>query len=395
MSVIGIVCEFNPFHNGHKYLIDSVKKDGDIVVCTMSGNFVQRGEPALLDKHYRVKQALNCGADLVLELPVAYACSRAQTFSRGAVKLLDSLKIVDTLAFGSECGDTEKLIMTAKATEDENARERINSLIKTGVSFACARENAVRDIYGDELADILSSPNNILAVEYISALKLLKSKMNPLTVKRTGASHDSENSENEFASASLIREMLKNGESVQKYMPASAYNAFYEAINEKCAPSDYKKLDVAVLSFLRKTQAKELENAPDVSEGIENRIINSARTANTLEKVFENACTKRYPTARIRRIVLSAFLGIKKEDTALGMPYIRVLGFNEKGREALRSCKDKATLPIVMKASDISSLGFVAERSFSLECTATDIYNLTLPDIRPCGTEMTDKLVII
>ena len=395
MSVIGIICEFNPFHNGHKYLIDSVKKDGDTVVCVMSGNFVQRGESAIADKRIRAKTALLCGADLVIELPVAFSVSGAQTFARGGVKLLDSLGCVDTIAFGSECGNTEKLTKAAEAIENKNVQNEINGLMQTGITFAAARESAVREIFGDETADILHNPNDILGVEYISALKILHSKIKPLAVLRKSVTHDSAEADGAFASASLIRDKIKSGESFEKYMPNKAHTLLKKAINDKVAPSDYGKLDIAVLAFLRKAEPKNFSDVPDVSEGIENRILASSRHANSLAEVFDGAKTKRYTHARIRRIVLCAFLGIKKSHIACGMPYIHILGFSDKGRQLLTLAAKTASLPIAVRLSDISNLGDVANQSFKLECTATDIYNLTLPKIRNCGTEMTDSPVIV
>ena len=304
MSVIGIICEFNPFHNGHKYLIDSVKKDGDTVVCVMSGNFVQRGESAITDKRIRAKSALLCGADLVIEMPVAFAVSGAQTFARGGVKLLDSLGCVDTIAFGSECGNTEKLTKAAEAIENKEVHDKIFSLMQTGITFAAARESAVREIFGDETADILHNPNDILAVEYISALKILHSKIKPLAVLRKSVTHDSAEADGAFASASLIRDKIKSGESFEKYMPNKAYTLLKKAINDKVAPSDYGKLDIAVLAFLRKAEPKDFIGVPDVSEGIENRILASSRHANSLAEVFDGAKTKRYTHARDRKSVV-------------------------------------------------------------------------------------------
>lgn len=395
MSVIGIVCEFNPFHNGHKYLIDSVKKDGDTVVCVMSGNFVQRGESAIADKRTRAKTALLCGADLVIELPAAFSVAGAQTFARGSVKLLESLGIVDTLVFGSECGDREKLLQTAEVIENAEVHDEIFKLMQTGVTFAAARENAVRKVYGNAFAEVLKNPNDILAVEYISALKILHSKISPKAIKRKSVSHDSADSDGAFASASLIREKMKSGERFKDYIPNEAYKIIEKEIKEGNAPSDYAKLDIAILAFLRKAQAEDFSDVPDVSEGIENRIMASARGANTLSEVFDSAKTKRYTHARIRRIVLCAFLGIKNSHIACGMPYIHILGFTDKGRELLHRAAKTATLPIAVRLSDISNLGMTANKSFSLECTVTDIYNLTLPKIRNCGTEMTDGPVII
>lgn len=395
MSVIGIICEFNPFHNGHKYLIDSVKKDGDTVVCVMSGNFVQRGESSIADKRIRTKTALLCGADLVIELPVAFSVSGAQTFARGGVKLLDSLGCVDTIAFGSECGDTEKLKKAAEAIENKDVHNEIYRLMQTGITFAAARENAVRKVFSDETADVLRNPNDILGVEYISALNLLRSKIKPQAISRKSISHNSKDYDGIFASAMLIREKMRNGEDYREFMPDKAFEVLQKAAEEGKAPSDYSKLEMPILAFLRKATAKDFIGVPDVSEGIENRILASSRNANTLAEVFDGAKTKRYTHARIRRIVLCAFLGIKKSHIACGMPYIHILGFSDNGRQLLNLAAKTASLPIAVRLSDISNLGDVANQSFKLECTATDIYNLTLPKIRNCGTEMTDSPVIV
>lgn len=395
MSVIGIVCEYNPFHNGHKYLIDSVKKDSDAVVCVMSGNFTQRSEPALLPKRQRAKAALLNGADLVVELPVAYSVAGAAVFASGGVRLLESLGFVDTVAFGSECEDTEMLITAAEALESDDVQSKVYSELQLGITYAAARENAVRDAFGDDVADILKTPNNILAVEYISALRALHSNIKPQAVLRTGADHDSKCFEGSFASGSLLREKISEGDDISNFVPKSTLDILENSIRQGTAPAEYQKLDIAILAFLRKASAEDFKNTPDVSEGIENRIINAAKTACTLSEVFSNAKTKRYTHSRIRRIILCAFLGIEKSDVKCGVPYIRVLGFTEKGKELLHLARHTASLPIVMRANDISLLDSAAKRSFSLECRATDIYNLTLPKLLPCGTEMTDNLIII
>lgn len=396
MNIYGIIAEFNPFHNGHKYLLDKAKESSDsAAVVVMSGNFTQRGEPAILEKHQRAKAALMCGADLVIELPVAFSVSGAQTFARGGVKLLSSLGSVNTLLFGSESGDTSRLSKTAEILNDSQVHNEIYELVKTGVTFAAAREGAVRNIYGDDCADVLKYPNDNLAVEYICALNALRSKIKPEAVRRKGVLHDALQTDGGFASASFIREKIMNGGSAEGLLPAVSYEILKENLEKGFAPADYKKLDIAVLAFLRKATREDFINVPDVSEGIENRILSGARNARTLNEAFDNAKTKRYTHARIRRIVLCAFLGLRKTDTASGMPYLRVLGFSQKGRGILHEAKKTAALPIVMRACDIQSLDETAKRAFYLESTATDIFNLALPEIRPCGTEMTENPVIV
>lgn len=396
MNVYGIIAEFNPFHNGHKYLLDKAKASPEsAAVVVMSGNFTQRGEPAILEKHQRAKAAILCGADLVIELPVAFAVSGAQTFARGGTQALSSLGLVDTLLFGSESGDTSRLSKTAKILNDKQVRDEISELAKTGVTFAAAREGAVRKIYGGSCADVLKNPNDNLAVEYICALNALRSKIKPEAVRRNGVSHNALQSDGCFASASFIRDKIRNGFSAEGLLPSASYEILKADLKNGSAPADYGKLDIAVLAFLRKAAREDFVNVPDVSEGIENRILGGARNARTLNEAFDNAKTKRYTHARIRRIVLCAFLGIRKTDASSGMPYLRVLGFSQKGREILHEAKKTVSLPIVMRACDIQSLDEKAKRAFYLESTATDIYNLTLPEIRPCGTEMTENPVII
>lgn len=395
MPIAGIIAEFNPLHNGHAYLLSEAKKiASDGVVVVMSGNFTQRGEPAILEKHARARAALLCGADLVLELPLAFSVSGAQTFARGGVSVLCGLGVADILVFGSECGDVRKLQSAAEAVADPAAEEIMRKHLQSGVTYAAAREAAVRMLYGEEIADLLQSPNNILSIEYLRALRSSGTKILPKTVSRVGALHDAKESKDGFASGSALREKIEKQECVDTFLPKPSADILRVEIEQRTAPAQYNRLDIAILAFLRKASAKDFQDVPDVSEGIENRILFAARTAHTLWETFDNAKTKRYTHARIRRIVLCAFLGVQRSDTE-AVPYLRVLGFTECGKSILRAARDRASLPIVMRASDVEFLSPHAQRQFCLECTATDIYNLTLPEIRSCGTEMTENIIRI
>ncbi|MEI6579687.1 MAG: nucleotidyltransferase family protein [Eubacteriales bacterium] len=396
MIVSGIVAEYNPFHKGHAYQLEQTRQAGAThTIAVMSGNFVQRGEPAIALKQARTKMALANGVDIVIDLPIPWATANAGTFALGAISLLNALGCVDMLSFGSESGDLNLLKSAAKAVASKQVNnETIKKHLTDGSCFASAREAAVREHFGDEVANILKSPNDTLAVEYIRAINLLDSKMIPFAVKRLGAGHDEIAADGLFASASQIRKSLLEYKAFQQYLPKATVEILAKEIEVGRAPADYKRLETAVLCALRSLSAKQIANAPDISEGIENRIFDAARFATSLEQLFSLAKTKRYSHARIRRIVLHSFLGIKAIDSGGCPPYIRILGVNLKGRELLRIARKTATLPVVMKAADIFALDERAKRVFTLECRAADIFALSLPEPLPCGFEQTSNIAL-
>lgn len=389
MKVSGIIAEYNPFHNGHAYLAQKAKDDGAThVVAVMSGNFVQRGVPAVFDHGTRARAALMNGVDLVLQLPAVYAVSPAQTFARAGVEILDGTGFVDELVFGSECGNIKRITDAVIALESEKLKPLLDAELKKGLSFASARENALR-ILNPECADIIKSPNNILGVEYVSALKRIGSEITPLTFGRIGSDHDSREFSENIASASYIREIFSS-EEWKNFVPENTVDIY-----EKAKIADINKLENAILYRMRTADKTELSKAPDISEGIENRIISAAEKAKSLEELYSLAKTKRYSHARIRRIILSYFLGFTAEDSALSVPYIRVTGFNEKGAELLRKAKDSARLPVITKTSDIVYLDENAQRIFSLECSAGNIFALCFDEVENCGNEKNFRPVII
>lgn len=390
MKVAGIIAEYNPFHNGHAYLAEKARQAGHThVVAVMSGNFVQRGEPALMHHSERTRAAIECGIDLVLQLPSVYAVSSAQSFAQAGVEILNGFGCVDSLVFGSECGDTDKIISSAKAVYGEEIKPCLAKELEKGVSFASARENALRAV-SPESADIIQSPNNILGVEYAAALERINSKIKPLTFERIGAAHDSDMTANGIASASFIREKFRCGDDWMNLVPEKAAEIFRDA-----EVADIAKIESAILYKMRTASADELANAPDVSEGIENRILSAAKQAVSLEELYMLAKTKRYSHARIRRIILNHFLTVTANDLQIPVPYIKVLGFNERGAELLRMAKESSKLPVITKAADIASLGENAQRIFSLECTAGDIYALCMKNIIPCGSEKDYKPIVL
>lgn len=392
----GIVAEFNPFHNGHKHIVDFLKNNGEnTVAAVMSESFVQRGECACIAPDARVRMALQGGVDLVLSLPVPYATASAERFAEGGVGVLGALGCIDALGFGSESGDIETLMKCAEAITSEEFSPLLENRLNQGLSYPTARQKALRDMYGDGFADALSSPNDILGIEYIKAIRKFDFNILPVPVKRIGSAHDSKVVEGEICSASAIRELIKTGVSYANFVPLSSGEIIENMISSGKSPADFGRLETALLYKLRTMSVDDFKNIPDVSEGLEYRFVEAIRSSVSLNEVLEKVKTKRYTHSRLRRIVLCALLGIAKADAQATVPYIRVLGFNEKGAEVLNQAKKTATLPIVTKSSDFKRLDETAKRLFALECKARDIFSLCLPVPDACGKEMTDKMIVI
>ncbi len=396
MKTTGIVAEYNPFHNGHKALVDRCRENGSThIVAAMSGNFVQRGSVAIMDKRARAAAAIKGGVDLVVELPVPFAVATAEVFARGGVSVLDSLGCVDALSFGAECDDLELLKKAAEAVVDPKVDELIKTELSGGISYPTARAYAVRTVYGPEISDILEEPNNILAVEYLKELNRRESGMAVEPMKRVGTGHDRMTATDEFASASMLRILLERGdEHAFDFMPSTTEVEFKRMAAVGRAPVKVEESERAILSRLRMLTADEIRKAPDVSEGLENRIYNAIQSATSLEELYDIVKTKRYTHSRIRRIVTALYLGIRPEDRE-EVPYIRVLGFNDRGLEILKAAKETATLPVITKPSAIAGLDEKARHTFDLECRATNLYNLATPRILPCGTEYSDEIVML
>lgn len=388
MTIAAIAAEYNPFHNGHAYHIAKTREAGAThIVAIMSGNFTQRGTPAFAEKRARVRSALAGGADLILELPLPYAMATAQRFAFGVAGIAEGMGCVDVLSFGSESGYLSILKAAANAVDSAPVCERMVQMLSTGMTFARARQQAVSELCGDEIAEMLGSPNDALAVEYIRQLKLLGSRIVPFAVMRNGARHDDIAAKGEMASASFLRALAHSGGAlaVADFMPAASHAALEAAMQESLAPFDEKKLQSMMLSVLRRMTAEELSRVPDLSEGLENRIYAAIRQACSVEEIYTLAKSKRYTAARIRRVVMSAFLGMESIYGDQKPPYIRVLGFNPRGREVLSRMKETATLPVSDSLAYLSRVNEVCAAFVELEARTTDLYLLGLPVIRPCG----------
>lgn len=385
MGLTGIIAEFNPIHKGHEYLIKEAKKHGP-VACVISGNFVQRGEAAIAEKRIRAKSAILAGADIVLELPVLWSMSTAQNFALGGVSALGSIGC-DSIMFGSECGNVEELIAAAEILSSSEFSERLTSFLKEGITFAAAREKAAKAC-GLE-GNLLKGANNNLAIEYIIAAKNLSLDIKFDTVMRKGAAHDSLQ-EAEFVSATLLRQKLREGDTefCGKYMPMGTAELF----NEENI-SDMSRIERAVLGVLRTKTAEDLKKLPDLSEGVENKLFSAIKLANSLEGLYNSLKVKRYTHARLRRLVLSAFLGADNSFFMKPVPYVRVLGFNKAGQALLKEIVKESPLPVITKAADIKLLPKAAQRVFETECKATDLFALSLKEPFPCGLEYTAKII--
>ena len=313
-KVAAVICEYNPFHAGHAYHLAKTRSLGAThIVAIMSGSFVQRGEPAMFSKWSRAKCALDGGADLVLELPLPWCMSSAESFARGGVALAHGLGCVDLLSFGSELGEISPLLQAAEAAISPLIQEKIRLLLSEGFSYPSAREKAIEDQFGSDVSRLFQEPNNILAIEYCKALTLLSSPIQPITISRAGASHDAaepSRGSGGFASASYLRARLlrKDYDGVKSFIPESVLTILLEEIQTGRAPCSLTALERPILAALRNLSPEELAKLPDVSEGLEYRIASAVRKTTSLYQLFAEIKTKRYTHARIRRIIVSAFL---------------------------------------------------------------------------------------
>ena len=398
MILAAIVAEYNPFHNGHVYHIKQTRSAGAThIVAIMSGNFTQRGSAAIFPKHVRARAALMCGVDLVVELPLPYAMATAQRFALGAVSVANAMGCVDLLSFGSESGYLSIIQAAAGAVDDPGVRERLAAHLSQGVTFAKARQLAVSEQYGDEVGDMLGMPNDALAVEYVRQIMLTQSAIEPFSVQRAGPGHDSAQVSGELASASFIRGLLRSGgpDAARDLIPESVYLTLCEACKTGDGLFDDKKLEAMMIGVLRRLDEDDFGAIPDMSEGLENRLLSAVRQASTMKEVYDLSKSKRYTAARIRRGVMSACVGVDRVLSQTGSPYIRVLGFNDRGKEILSAMKESARLPVMTSLAQLEKLDCRCREFARLEARSTDLYRLGLPKIGPCGTDYTTPCVVV
>ena len=407
-NVLGIVAEYNPFHNGHLYHLAASKKRAraDYTVAIISGNFVQRGNVSIVDKWTKAQMALACGIDLVIELPAIHSVSSAESFAYGAIKILNSLNIVDYISFGAETSDIDTLNKFAEVLykEPSEFKSLLNHELSKGISFPKARENALLMYLNDirKYANVLSSPNNILAIEYLKSLKKLKSPIRPITVKRQGAGYNDLNTIDKFASATAIREMIKNKNlaDLQKCVPNTTFRTLYDSFKKGHFVKDISAFDKEILYTLRKMSIKEIKELPDVSEGLENAIKNAANSCNTVEELINIVKSKRYTQTRIQRILICALLNITKKDIALANktePYVRVLGVNNNGKKLLSAIRAESPrlniITSVKKFVDTNTNKNI-QAMLQKDFFATDVYTLGYSYDSWANLDYTHKLII-
>jgi len=387
VKIAGIIAEYNPFHNGHRVHVEKTRAAGFThIAVVMSGPFVQRGEPAVLDKWTRARTAVEHGADLVIELPAVYALSSAPDFARGGVFLLREAG-AETLSFGSECGDAALLADQASRLSAVEASDAMQSFLKKGMSFPRARQAAWEAVYAGSPA--FTNPNDLLAVEYIRAARETAPEMTFLAVERTGPAHDGESPEGSFASASFLRAQMDEPYRCAPYMPPKSYRAMSRLILENAAPVRMTEIERHILYVLRNMQTEDFAGLPDVGEGLENRLYRAARSAGSLTDFYALAKTKRYPHARLRRIACCAALGIQAGDKRKMPSYLRVLALNGRGAEILSECKRKTALPVGVNFADLYRMH---PDGIETDLRAQELFALAQPEVPPYGRDFTEQV---
>ena len=384
--VTGIVCEYNPFHKGHLYQIEKAKAMGsDSIVCVMSGNFVQRGECAFLSKHTRAKAAVMCGADVVIDLPTPWAMASAETFARGSIGLLRSFGI-DALSFGCENDDVDLLTACSRKLKEDETGLLIKRYTAEGVSYPEAVSKALTEILGEKAGELVASPNNTLAIEYI---RQLTDNIKILPVKRYGASHDSGEAKHSIASASMIRKLFMSDEALS-FVPADLVPLYKEADKYSLSYSER-----AILSSLRSMAKEELSLYVSDTNGLDMRIYDSIKNADSLESLYAMAKSKNYTHSRVRREVMNLWLKVRKDYSEGIPPYIKILAVSERGLSLLSQAKKNTDLPIITKHSEAKKLTGKAKEIYEAECRNTDLFSLCCEKIKECSLEKKHSLIIV
>lgn len=404
-KVLGIIAEYNPLHNGHIYHLQSAKSqtESDYVVAILTGNFTQRGNTSLLNKWEKTNVALRNGVDLVIELPTIYSISSAENFANGAIKILDTIGIVDYLAFGMENPDLTNMLKIAKTLTSEPSKYKklLNFELDKGLSYSKSVQNAIMHFFGDaSYADYFKGSNNVLAIEYLKALRKNKSKITPIGIKREKVYYNSNKIIDEFASSSGIRRLLMRSDyaDIRKVTPKYSYEVLMENIKNGTYVKDIQSFSNIIFYKLRNMSLDQLRNVPEVSEGLENALKNEARETNNLITFVNNVKSKRYSQNRIQRILLYILLDITIKDMEMSkkvIPYIRVLGFNESGRKLLSEINWRANTITSVKRFEESNINKKYKTMLDIDKRATDIYTLGYQNNSVCGLDYTKRVIIV
>ena len=389
MRTVGVICEWNPFHNGHRYFLECLRQSGAThLVAAMSGSFVQRGEAAWADKFLRAEAAVRCGVDLVLDLPVPWSLGGAQSFARGGVSLLYDLGC-RMLAFGCETDDAAALRRAAQLLSDEQLSEEAALRMRRGLSYPAAVKQTLLERKDAACARLLETPNNVLAVEYIKASRSMNKPMEFLPVKRIGPGHDMPVADGWIQSASAIR-ALPNMVDARPYIPAAAYDLLAQNEGRLLSSEAY---ETAMLSVLRLQPQSAFDDYVDDRSGLADRLAAAVKSTASLQALYDAAKTKSLTHAKIRREVLHTVLRIP-QDFAKGTPtYARVLAANERGLEIL--AQNAAALPVITKHAETASLSARAQQLYALQCRAEDLYAVCTKEKGVCCKEQTTSIRII
>ena len=406
MKILGLITEYNPFHNGHLYHLNISKKitGATHTIAIMSGNFVQRGEPAIVHKWERAKMAVKSGVDLVIELPALYACSTAEIFAYGAISLLDSLKAVNCVSFGSEAGDLNLLSKIADILVDPPSQFSIilKNYINSGFAFPIARSKAIIKYLEkiehykiDKLILInntIKNPNNILGIEYLKAIKQLDSSIVPITIGRKSAPYGNKKIPTDtVASATAIRNHILSNKplsNIDHVIPNFTFDILLSNIDAGFAPISNRNFEKSILTILRRSNLDDIKNVFDVVEGLENKILRCSVKANTLPELYNCIKSKRYTLTRLQRILTHVLLNIDKSDIFYcnkngGPRYARILAFNTKGREILRALKNSSSIPIISNLKYYRPQNEAARKMLDIDIRATNIYSLAFKNKMP------------
>ncbi len=370
-----LVCEFNPLHTGHEYILSEMKRERN-VICIMSGNFVQRGGPVIADKFTRAKAAVLSGADLVVELPLPHAMGSAEYFATGAISVLDRLSCVDELWFGCECGDTERLIEIAQNMLNEKYLSALDRL-SCDEGYALSAQKIYSELYGS--CPELGSPNNLLAIEYIKALIRLDSKIKPVAIKREGDFHSEVLKEEKYPSATAVRKAISNGDPYADFLPDYVVQVLEQAEKDGLFPvcEDGR----ALLCALRMGDGEKFALSAGASGGLGNRIASLAHQSASAEEFFSALSTKKFTDARLRRTVYNCLFGITEADLKSAPDYTQLLALNSAGREILSQIRKTARIPVITKPADTPA----NSRQALLTDRADAYFTLSLPRPRQSG----------
>ncbi len=374
MKICAIICEYNPFHNGHLYQLNEARKrsGADAILCLMSGNFVQRGESAVMDKYTRAKHAIQAGADIVLELPTPFATSNAELFAKGAIHILSSIPSVKTLCFGAENAQKTAFMLASKYLLDEpkEVSEKLKEEVSKGMSYAKARANAFAGFIPFE---ILSSPNNILGLEYTKAIVEKNAEIEILPIERIGGGYTDENLLNNYSSATAIRKAVLSGEEIKNNVP--------EFVIADLPNNISNSLELLEKYAILSTPASEMKKVCDCTEGLENAFI---RASNQAEPLIESLTSARYTSSRIRRIALQTLLKIDERlirDCLQENLYLHVLVAKQERKELL-STISQSTFPVIARAYDQNALTGIAKECYEKDSFAEKIYSLLYSDYK-------------